>query len=215
MSIVDFPSTSVITSSQLSGLNPATMGAGARIRLTDLHNAEFISDGTNWKPVSGSQLLYIAEGTVATPLATLTGNGTNQLFTLPAGNLVIPAGLLSPNTELYAEGWFKRSTANGAFTGIALLGTGNSFGDNQFLSVSITNTASFEWRGDGSAKISSSTAFTSTGFILANQVSSAGQVDRTGSFNTASVNYVNFGASSSFIAPDTFAINGYRVEIKG
>lgn len=53
------------------------------------------SDGTYWRPVGGRQYIDVQAGSIAAPVATLTGTGAIQAFVLPR-DLLIPAGLLFP-----------------------------------------------------------------------------------------------------------------------
>lgn len=80
---------------------PTAAPVASRYFATDIgpNGTLFSWDGTYWRPANGQALVYGAFGTISTPLATLTGNGTEQVFTLPELCL-LPAGLLSPGSRL-------------------------------------------------------------------------------------------------------------------
>lgn len=76
----------------------------------------FAWDGTYWRPANGFAVVYGQYGTIAAPIATLTGNGTQQVFTLPELCL-LPAGLLAPGSRLDVEAQVYKE---GVHTGSAL-----------------------------------------------------------------------------------------------
>ena len=225
MSIVIYPQTTgeslPILSTQVSTTSANTLGVRSRIRLVNLRNAEFYSDGSNWKPVGGRQTLYIRQGSIASPLATLTGDGTSQQFVTP-DTLVIPAGLISIHTKIYGEVFVKRGGTAQAFTVVCALGTANNVdtsADQSFMGHTISAVDGNEARLFGSAQFFSATAtagFISTGSIIPNQTTTANQTLKTTNQNTSVDMFISIGCSNtSFIAPDTMSLTGYHFWIEG
>lgn len=90
---------------------PTAAPVASRYFATDIgpNGTLFSWDGAYWRPANGQALVYGAFGTISTPLATLTGNGFEQVFTLPELCL-LPAGLLpigsrlDVSAQLYKDG---------------------------------------------------------------------------------------------------------------
>lgn len=70
---------------------PRAAAAGARsiIRVSDLNNSEWISDGTYWRPNGGEQLVYAPDD------AAPTGSGTITI------SFSLPAKFLAPNMTVW------------------------------------------------------------------------------------------------------------------
>lgn len=206
-----------ITRAAFAGISASNFAPGSRIRFTDMKDAQFYSTGGLWKPVMGRQTLYIRQGSIASPIATLTGNGTQQAFTLPE-TLLIPRGLLTDTTKLYAEALLRRGgTAASITCGLTLGTTQTTQNDQSFAAQTITATDTNEGRIFGSAQIfSSTTSYISTGFMAANATGSASSALRSTNVNTAADMYVSIGSTSaSFISPDTLALISYHIWIEG
>jgi hypothetical protein len=73
--------------------------AGCYFNATDLNYAEFYSDGTNWRPRGGRAQIALLVGLPSAPLATISATGK---FSLPGGDILIPAGLITPKSKLCA-----------------------------------------------------------------------------------------------------------------
>lgn len=115
-------------------LRPAASGhpVGSVMYITDFGNAvgsattagvasgsEWVSNGVYWKPLNGKVALYMQSSSMAAPIATLTGNGTVQFFTLPA-SILLPAGMLFPGAQLevFAKCHKVGGTHTGTFAGV-------------------------------------------------------------------------------------------------
>ena len=72
---------------------------GTELSVTDLNKSVFYSDGGYWRPVGGRAQIAMQTGTVSVPLATLSAAGK---FSLAGGDILIPAGLIAPNSKLCA-----------------------------------------------------------------------------------------------------------------
>jgi len=69
------------------------------------------SNGVNWIPVNGEISMSVQYGTLAAPIATITGNGTNQAAVLPIVPM-LPAYMLIPGVRVKILVW-ARETLNG------------------------------------------------------------------------------------------------------
>lgn len=221
MSIVIYPATygvpMNVSTTGFATTSAVTMGSGARIRITSLRNAEFYSDGTNWRPAGGRQSLYYNQGSLASPLATMTGTGAAQTFTLPE-TLLIPANIIPPNSKVYAEVIIKRGGTAQGFTEVVCLGTANTcVSDQSFIGQTIANVDGNETRLFGAAQFfNSATSFLSMGSLVPNSTTTANQILKISQINTAADMYVSIGCSNTtFIAPDIANLISYHIWIEG
>ena len=99
--------------------------AGTELQVTDYANQKFISDGTYWRPAQGMALIAQRHGTLTTPISVLSAT-TSGVFTIPGGQIVIPAGMIVPNSRICVAGLFRKTgaTAN-VFFGVKLGTAGN------------------------------------------------------------------------------------------
>lgn len=186
------------------GVRPlANLSVGDRAYMTDVGQggSEWVWDGTYWIPAA-PVVLFRAAGTVAAPLATLTGV-TSGTFATP-GN--VPAGMfIKPGMKLSAEARFRRSTA--AATGAILAAAvGGSHLSNNAIANAVGQTAKL--MGD----MLLVTASTQT-------------IDQFQSLNTSTLNAiidasVNFNNAQSFTltlsganASDSFTLLSYSLTI--
>lgn len=192
-------------------------GLGASLRIEDLNNIELISNGTYWNPKGGRQSIYHRIGSLAAPLATMTGNGAAQTFTLPE-TLIIPKGLLHKNMKVYVEVIVKRGGTAQGFTQVVCLGTANTcVSDQSFIGQTIANTDGNEARLFGAAQFfNSTTSFLSMGSLVPNSTTTANQILKNVQINTAADMYVSIGCSNTtFIAPDIANLISYHIWIEG
>lgn len=181
---------------------------GTGLRVTDLNNASFFSDGTNWRP-DGKQTIYHKNGLVASPLATLSGV-TAGLFAIP--QILIPAGMITPNSKIEIQYLGKKTNANGSLGWNTQLGTAASASDSSISGVYSGATA-------GDVLIACAVRFgTDTTKALAmpngndfNNTNGSTQLyDRTTNINTAANMYVTIGVISAN-ALDSFSLTSVRV----
>lgn len=70
----------------------------------------FISSGNNWYPLGGQVIIAQYAGSIGSPIATITANGTTaQVFTLPQ-SIKIPAGMLFAGCSVHVRAVMRRST---------------------------------------------------------------------------------------------------------
>jgi hypothetical protein len=97
---------------------PAAVPVGTRYIASDYGYTEWVNTGSAWYPVGGLQVLYTRQGSTATPISTLTGNGAAQIFTLPE-DLLLPAGMIQPGLRFEFDFLLRKA---GVHTGLFLAG---------------------------------------------------------------------------------------------
>ena len=200
---------------------PNTVPVGYYARVTDLGvggTSEWVSDGTIWRPRGGSVLLYQRLGSVASPVATINGNGTNVNFVIPDVCL-IPPQVLYPGIRVYAAAKFRRTAlAAGAVASasrVCLGSSGHPVNDLSMLATTLSATLNQEHAAMGYADVVSNTVYKSQNYVIWNGISVAGFFDRTVFFNTTGNTYVTFGCTSTLIAGDVLALLDYTVRLEG
>lgn len=195
---------------------PANANAGKRAVVTDfVSRPVVVSDGANWRPLNGRMRLYGRNGTVAAPLASFTGV-TAGYFTLPQ-TLTIPAGIVAPHSEVWANFDIYKTGAGGT-AGISMrLGTTGGATDGVFGSGTAAAASGQTVRLYSGARFSAATdRFLSTGYAAFNgggsSVSSA--FDRTTGVSTTASMVISLELSAANVA-DTIMLLGYSVWLEG
>lgn len=87
-----------------ASLPAASASAGLVVRVTDLNNALFMSDGTRWEPLNGQALIARGHAAITAP-ADINEN--------TLASVTIPAGLMGVNGALFIrEIWTMTNNAN-------------------------------------------------------------------------------------------------------
>lgn len=174
----------------------ATAGAGTLQRASDIGNALFRSDGTNWRPFNGRQVIYQAgASSLASPCATLTGNGTAQYFVLPTPAL-LPATLLFSGLVVEAGGVIQK---RGTHTGVVRIGLATSAaGAGAVIAVSAAaNAADASWvRGSVEMKVAAAGFFTT------------GPASEYGSFGTSTSASLVDRSDANILSADRYVVIG-------
>lgn len=199
-------------SAAFASLPAAASNTGITYQVTNVRNALFYSDGTNWNPVGGGALLYQKSGSVASPLATISGT-TAASFSISGGDPTIPLGLLRATSKIHVEALVKKNGANATANLQALVGTADTSADASMGTQVITI-------GDGSTArlfqdgwFSSTTNFIGLGTSVPNQSNSnATFTDRSTNVNTAAVMFVSFRITSGN-ASDTYDLLAVSVVV--
>lgn len=195
----------------------ASSNAGRVIRITDVGvsvgGSHWISDGTYWRPVNGYIVLQQQAGSIATPLAAVTGVTTSML--VPSKSLVIPAGMLIPGSaELDIKGFFRRTGATATATLNVHLGTNKTSGDNTCYAFTYAATTLLDTIAAPIVNVAEAQRFTYTGWQVQGGSGNASTFgDKTTAFNVASEMGVTFSISGANVA-DSFALIGYRIELR-
>lgn len=179
------------------------------------NNVLMRSDGTYWRPMNGRALLYQRSRTLTNPIATITGTAAAQNFTLP-DTLLIPAGLMIPESRIYVTARMRRTTAGGGGTFAAFIRYGTA---NNPTDVSI----------DGGSMAPATNAdfdaYTYLGFRAANSQnrsnfsplnnSTAAMFSTDISFDAgASATYVNFGSDALMAVTEQMSLISYSVAVE-
>jgi hypothetical protein len=217
LDVLGVPNHVEINYADISGFAASNPPVGTIAEIVDLRYSRFYFDGTRLRPSGGRQTLYMRQGSLAAPLATMTGNGAAQTFTLP-GSLLIPANLIGPDMKIYVEVIIKRGGTAQGFTQVVCLGTANTcVSDQSFVGATIANVDGNEIRLFGAAQFfNSTTGFLSMGTLVPNSPTTAQQILKTTQVNTAADMYVSIGCSTTnFISPDVSNLISYHVWIEG
>jgi hypothetical protein len=187
---------------------------GAEVFVWDIGQAGvyLVSDGANWRPRDGRQLLYQRFGDTTAPLDSKPG-AASMSFALPQ-TLVIPAGLIAPHSRLDVRAEVRRTTATATATLNLRLGTAGSTADNTLYTASLAATAGLTAQVNQSARFGSvATRYTSMNNTNQNAQGN-NLVERSTNVNTAADMRVTFDMSAANTA-DTFTLLGYSVYLEG
>lgn len=123
---------------------PASPSLNQQIMISDLSMSAWYWDGTAWRPNDGVAKLKATYGSNATPLITLTGNGTDfgvDLFT-------IPAGLIPKNSAVRISIMAKRLNGATALSNLnARIGPTGVIGDQSAVGVVVGASGGFSYGG--------------------------------------------------------------------
>lgn len=182
----------------------SSVAEGTKIVITDygVPTIEMVSDGTNWYPVGGSQLLYSAVfGSLATPTLSVSGAAANfNVGTDP----VIPAGMLTFGVAgapigLRVKARYARSGAlTTTITNRIYLGTSATPASNSLLftaNYAATDTSQLQVSTKFWAE--TATSGTRTGFMTEGGAAAASSYSTLNTLiNTAAAMNVSFGISA-------------------
>lgn len=200
-----------------SALPSAAEHKGGQVYVSDIgvNGSVWRSDGTLWNPVDQIIILARASSALATPLATLSGV-TAGIFTLPAGQIIIPAGLLRVGSLLEVEGIFRKNgtTATCSATirleAAPYLGTANGANLVQRTMANVNGGFS---RNTSRNFILSSTSLLTTATGATNvDLSSSSIAERTSTIDMTVEQQVKFTIESGN-ASDTYNLIGYEVRV--
>jgi len=189
----------------------------------DGRTLHFIADPENnrWRPQNGVMDLYVRVGTnVSTPLATLTGDGTDKVFTLPV-DCLIPAGMLYPHSIL-TVGMILRKF--GTHTGVIesrLSTTASNFTSPvpNIISANTSNAAAQTWhRGSADAIIRNGGFYSGITLSIASSMSTGAStsqyVDRTDANILTEDRYVIFIIRTTY-TDSAAELHAYTVQLRG
>lgn len=198
------------------GKPSASLMSGKTVRITDLNNTLWISDGTVWRPLNGRAVIAFGSGSMATPLATVAA--APGKLTLPAGanvisgSVLIPANLLAAGFSVEASVKLRKTGTGGTWAAAARIGTANAIGDSALVNTSGPATTLNDVWLLGQCSTISSSVMLSTGFSAPNSPTTSSFVDRNTNINTASDMYVSVFVTT-LNAADSVALQAYEVAI--
>ena len=193
----------------------AAWPVGVPIIVTDVGGpagSQWVTDGSNWLPANGRVVLASRSGSIAAPVATLTGTTTGK-FTLPA-NIVLPAGILMPGKSKVEVIAALRKTGTAATVQFAAtLGTANSTVDAALIATTSGAGTNSDVIINPLAAPSSTSSITTSSWSSIGTTGTANFIDRTTNINTALDMFVNLAVFSGNVA-DTYSLLSYEVAIK-
>jgi hypothetical protein len=202
--VEDFAALLALTSPSQTQLARVLSGVGRGV---------WLYEGTNWRPLGGRMQLAQRNGTIASPVATLTGV-TAGSFTLPVIPRVL-ASMLFPHSRVVVNAHLRRTTATATAITLIRLGTTGGAADSAITSASMAATANQDWHPFASAVFgSSATEFSSAAATTFNGLSTGQGVDRSPNVNTADAMEVSIGITSANTA-DSFSLISYAVWLEG
>lgn len=188
---------------------------GAELQATDYASQKWICDGTVWRSAQGVVSIGQQYGKASAPLATLTGT-TAGYFAIPGGNPLIKAGMIVPNSRVYAETFIRKDGTGGTagfYARLALVGA--SWPDATFATSTINNGDKQCARYFASAKFGTSrTQFFTEQYVAPQAQASNAFVDKAAQINADADMEVSLAISSATVT-DTFNLYGYRVWLEG
>lgn len=205
-----------------AGKPAASAASGVVIRVTDVGPAGFgsmwFSDGSNWRPLSGRQLLSANRtGTSAAPLAS---SATVAKLALPtgdmvtSGSIVLPANLLRAGMSIHVEGRFRHTGTGGTWSAGFRLGSLDTSSDNSCAALSGTAVDDQSGYCFQDVMILTGTSYSSF-YSSAPQSTGAGALlVRSTNFDVASPLYLS-AYTFSVNAADTVQLLAYEVWING
>lgn len=192
-------------------------GAGACIYIStgNMSGTEWISDGTNWRPRGGRQLVANRNGHTSAPIVTFTSTASGlAALTLPV-TPVISAGAIVDRTNIEFWAIVRRLDALGgnAFPRITF-GTSATSGDSQ-INATTSAAQNSDSHLQSSARFSSdpSKAY-SPGWISPNQQGVSSITTVATNINTNADMYMGISVNAP-AANVQFALYGYGLEIVG
>lgn len=121
----EFPFRTTWANRPAVGLVPA----GTELQVTDYGNQKWVSDGTYWRPAQGRALIAQKHGTTSAPIAVLSAT-TAGVFTIPGGQIVVPAGMIIPQSRVSIMALMRKTGATSScFFGVRL-GIAGTFSDS-------------------------------------------------------------------------------------
>jgi len=209
----NFPAANTVPLGTTFRIDPSSFGGTYKNSLGIL----MVSDGTNWKPKNGCQLLARGAGSAASPLATSTGTGSDVLFNI-ATNFSMPAGLLSyVGIGVRVRAVFQKTGADAnTSTFRTKIGKNNTAGTTDIIySIVTTAVALREAKTDQTARVTTLGANTvavfTTDTLQANGQGTSLVNDKSTYLDTTAINYVVFTASGT--AGATHALVSFEIEL--
>lgn len=176
---------------------PAASAAnkGLMAFVSNLADQVFVSNGTKWVPLNGTVNIFKKSGSLASPLATISG-ATSGTFSITGGNPTIPAGLLAQFSRMTIRALVRKNGANSTANFNERLGTAQTTADSIIQARTITNADNEQVNHFNDIYFSSTSAYTTNDKLGIQTQSTATLADRTSNVNTASAMFVTVDISS-------------------
>ena len=172
-----------------------------------------VSDGTNWKPAGGRQLIMRASGSNSVPIA--TGSGTSATLFNIATNFSMPANFFTyAGGGLHIKAKFRKTDAD-ANSSVFTVRWGEFNGTGSEIVTTLTATgAGREAKIDTTARVTvtgaSGVAEFNTDSIPSNSTATTLIIDRLGNFNTTAISYLVATVACSANAAATHSLVSFE-----
>lgn len=150
-------------------------------------------------------------GTIAAPLASLTGVTSGQLAI--GTPIKIPANTLEVGSVVRVRALFNRAGATATGLIACRIGTANAVGDSLIANISTGATDGLGLRMDAEARVQTATQMLHVSGCILNSTSTSGFTEVTTNINTAADMFVTFHIASANAA-DTFRALAVTVDIE-
>lgn len=212
----NFPAANTMVAGTVLRIDPSSFGGTYKSSL----GIFMVTDGTNWKPQGGCQLMASMSSTVASPAVTGTGTGAEAMFTTGiATNFSMPAGLLSYlGIGVRIQAYFMKTGADAlASTYRVKMGKNNTVGTSDIIySGTTTAVALREVKVYQEARVTALGANTVAKFTTdTNQPNAQGTNlanDKTTYLDTTAINYVVFTQNGT-VTTSTHALLSFSIEL--
>jgi len=171
---------------------------------------QYSAAASRWFPLNGTSHLVNRVGSVATPLASITGVTAATFFGLDP--MTVPAGFLALGARLRVDAFFRRAGANATGIVRARLGTGGNTSDAILTNQTMGATDNQTYRMFLEARVSSSTGLLSSHGNAVNGVTTGGVQDITGQVDIAAAMQLTLGTASTN-ASDAFHCLAVAVDV--
>ncbi|SEO77990.1 hypothetical protein [Nitrosovibrio sp. Nv6] len=198
--------------------NYSTSTAGTVINISDVGGEAgsfWKATSAGWIPLNGQVKLAGDQGSIAAPVATITGS-TGALFNLSGGfgSLVIPAKMLIPgHSALRLRALFYRRGANATATATIYIGTTGTSADPRAYFLSLTATDLQQNRADAETVVATATTACTTAWLAPQQQTITAASDLTTNINTDAAMTVSIGVATAS-ALDSFDLISYSVVLE-
>lgn len=188
----------------------SSVPVGTVIMISDLSYQRFVSDGTYWRPMQGKVMLYSKWGTLASPIASLSGV-TAGVFIISGGAPKVPAGLIIPNSKLYLQADVRKVGANSTAIFNCWLGTAGTTADSAVVATSLSSATNMDGLVTAAARFGTSKTTLNTRNWLGDGTTSASSasvvLDKTTNINTDADMFVTLSINAAS-ASDAFSLIG-------
>lgn len=172
---------------------------------------QYNAAAARWFPISGKSKVVHRLGSVASPLATITGVTAATFFSLAP--MVVPAGFLAIGAKINFESLFRRVGASATGIVRTRIGTGGDTNDAIIQSQSLAATDGLGFRQFTEARVIDANTLLTTGGNVANGNTAAGIADVTGQVDIAAAMNITFGTASTN-ASDAFHCLAVWVDVE-
>lgn len=171
---------------------------------------QYSASAGRWYPLTGSSHLINRVGSVATPLASITGVTAATFFGLAA--MALPAGFLALGARLRVDAFFSRTGANATGIVRARLGTGGDTGDAILTNQTMAATNGLTYRMFLEARVAAADGLISSHGNTVNGTTNNGIQDVSGQVAIAQAMQLTLGTASTN-ASDAFHCLAVAVDV--